>query len=46
VSGRTTVRYSVAPGVEIFVDGGLSSSMREKVTKLIQEAQQLFGSDK
>ena len=46
VTGRTAVRYAVAPGVEILVDGGLSASMREKVTRLIQEAQQLFGSEK
>lgn len=45
VSGRTTIRYIVAPGVEIFVDGGLPASMREKVTRLIGEAQQLFAGE-
>jgi DNA-binding transcriptional MerR regulator len=46
VSGRTVVRYSVAPGVEILVDGGLAGPMRDKVTRLIQEAQQLFTEEK
>ena len=40
--GRTTVHYGVGPGVEIVVDAGLPPSMREKVTKLIQQAQELF----
>jgi DNA-binding transcriptional MerR regulator len=46
VSGRTVVRYAVAPGVEILVDGGLAGPMRDKVTRLIQEAQQLFSEEK
>ena len=46
ISGRTTIRYTIAEGVELFVDGGVPASTRERVAQLIQQAQQIFTTEK
>ena len=46
IAGRTTIRYVLADGVEILVDGGIPPSVRERVAQLIQQAQQLFADEK
>jgi len=45
VAGKTLIRYCIADGVEILVDGGLSTPLREKAAKLIQDAHSLFSTE-
>ena len=46
VSGRASMRYEIASGVEIVVDADLPPSMREKANALIEEAERIFGEEK
>ena len=46
VTGRTAIRYEIAPGVEILVDGGVNVATRDKVRALINEAERLFAPEK
>ena len=42
VSGRTAIRYEIAPGVEVLVDAGVPAATRDRVRALIDEAERLF----
>jgi Ca-activated chloride channel family protein len=46
VTGRTAIRYEIAPGVEVLVDAGVSAATRDKVRALIDEAERLFANEK
>ena len=46
VTGRASMRYEVAPGVEIVVDADLPPSLRDKANALIEEAERIFGDGK
>jgi DNA-binding transcriptional MerR regulator len=46
VTGRASMRYEIASGVEIVVDADLPPSMREKANALIEEAERIFGDGK